>query len=316
MSQLTIRQQLLDLLTISDEQLNRIIVRSPHTYKQYNIPKKSGGYRTIAQPARPTKYLQYWLMQNIFSELPIHSAAAAYQEGSSIKKNALYHSKNSYIAKFDFKSFFPSIKGADVEKHLISHFGDRLTESDRKDIVRISCIQQNGRSDFNLSIGAPCSPILSNSILYEFDNQVSEWCSNQGVRYSRYADDLTFSTNKSGSTSSIEPIIRDIVRSLDYPNLRFNRKKTTHLSKKSQRRITGLILTNEGNVSVGRTRKREISSLIHKFTIRQLSEKEILRLQGLLGFTKDIEPLFLSRMRSKYGKGVVSEILKYGKAER
>lgn len=315
MRQLTIRQELLDFFTISEEQLNRIIVRSPHTYKQYNIPKKSGGFRTISQPARATKHLQHWLMNNIFNELNIHRAAAAYQEGCSIKKNAQYHSNNSYIAKFDFISFFPSIKGEDVKAHLIRHFGDKLTENDLNDIVRISCIKLNGGSDFSLSIGAPCSPIISNSILYEFDRRVVDWCSENNVRYTRYADDLTFSTNVQGTTSYIEKHIRDIVRNLEYPSLRFNRKKTIQLSKKYQRKVTGLILTNDGDVSIGRSRKREISSLIHKFTIDQLPDGEVSRLQGLLGFSKGVEPKFIFRMNKKYGEDVISAIFRYRKKD-
>jgi len=316
MNQLTIRQKLLESLVISGEQLNRIIVRSPHTYKQYNIPKKSGGLRAIAQPARATKYLQHWLINNIFNELNIHSAAAAYQKGCSIKKNAQYHANNSYIAKFDFINFFPSIKGSDIKAHLISHFGERLTENDLSDIVRISCIRLNGRSDFSLSVGAPCSPIISNSIMYEFDRRVVGWCSENNIRYTRYADDLTFSTNVKGATSRIEPYIRDVVRNLEHPSLRFNRKKTTHLSKKNQRRVTGLILTNDGEVSIGRSKKREISSLIHKFTIRQLPDDEVCRLQGLLGFSKGVEPKFIFRLNKKYGENVISTIFKYRKKDK
>jgi RNA-directed DNA polymerase len=313
MSNLTIRQELLNSLSISEEQLHRLIVRSPHTYKQYDIPKKSGGYRTIAQPARGTKYLQYWLMNNLFGDLNIHRAASAYQKGSSIKKNAKYHAKNSYLAKFDFTSFFPSIYGEDIKAHLIRNFGNRLTEDDLDDIVRISCIRLNGSSDFSLSIGAPCSPVISNSILYQFDSKISSWCSQSNINYTRYADDLTFSTNIKGATSSIEPYIIDVIRDIDYPSLRLNKKKTTHLSKKNRRRVTGLILTNDGEVSIGRSRKREISSLIHKFKIKLLPDDEIYRLQGLLGFSKGVEPEFISRMNLKYGNDTVSAIFKYRK---
>lgn len=311
MSQINIKQQLFDLLPLSYEQLDRLILRSPHTYKQYTIPKKSGGIRTISQPARGTKYLQYWLMENIFSELNVHKCATAYQEGSSIKKNAQYHVNNSYLTKFDFKNFFPSIKGEDLKAHLIRHFGDRLTNDDLNDIVRISCIEQNWSKDFSLSIGAPSSPMLSNAIMYEFDCLVVEWCKENEIRYTRYADDLTFSSNKKNISSNIEPFIRNVVRNIEYPSLRFNRKKTTHLSKKHQRRVTGLILTNAGNVSLGRSRKREISSLIHKFTNKKLDDSDVSRLQGLIGFAKGVEPDFVKRMRNKYGSKVISTILEY-----
>jgi hypothetical protein len=151
--------------------------------------------------------------------------------------------------------------------------------------------------------------------MYEFDNQVVDWCTKHSIRYSRYADDLTFSTNTPGVTSTVEPVLKDIVREINYPTLRLNDKKTTHLSKKSQRRITGLILTNEGHVSIGRSRKREISSLIHKFSIHQLPKREIPRLQGLLGFSADVEPAFLDKMNRKYGSEVISQILKFRKPD-
>jgi len=315
MSGLTIRQQLLESLAISNEQLNRLIVRSPHTYKEYSIPKKTGGVRTIAQPARATKYLQYWLMENVFNKLKVHRAAVAYQPGSSIKKNAEYHSNNSYIAKFDFKNFFPSIKGEDVKCHLEKSFRNKLSENDMNDIVRISCIQSKGRKGLSLSIGAPCSPVLSNSILYELDYKIVEWCSENNIRYTRYADDLVFSTNTQGLTFSIEPYIRGVVKGIEYPSLRFNKKKTTQLSKKHQRRVTGLILTNDGGVSIGRSRKREISSLIHKYKIGQLPPDEVFRLQGLIGFSKGVEPQFVSRMVDKYGEFIISTILRCRKKE-
>ena len=99
------------------------------------------------------------------------------------------------------------------------------------------------------------------------------------------------------------------MKRLEYPRLELNAKKTTHLSRKHQRRITGLIINNDGNVSLGRKRKREISTLIHKFSLNLLSDIEILNLPGLLGFAKDVEPVFLNRMRTKYDSELIDEIL-------
>src|SRR5690606_31752660 len=93
-------------------------------------------------------------------------------------------------------------------------------------------------------------------------------------------------------------------------DLRFNRKKTTHLSKKSQRRITGLIITNENKISLGRDRKREIKCLIHQHTLGLLDEKRTSQLQGLLGFAKDVEPSFLISLYKKYTFEVVNKIVK------
>ena len=86
-----------EALGFNEAQLLRLIARSPHTYKIYTIAKKSGGVRTIAQPAKETKFIQHWLIQNVFDRLPVHACAAAYKRGASIKANAAAHKENYYI---------------------------------------------------------------------------------------------------------------------------------------------------------------------------------------------------------------------------
>lgn len=309
-----LRRDLQESLGISDYLLNRLIQRAPYSYKVYTIPKRSGGQRTIAQPAKETKFIQRWLIQNIFSKLPVHESASAYKDGASIKKNATAHKNNSYVTKLDFKDFFPSIKVSDLVEHISKHLGESLGYQDIQDVARISCIRLQGRSDLCLSIGAPSSPVLSNTIMYSFDSELFAWCAKNGITYTRYADDLTFSTNTKEISSDIEPFVRGVVQKLTYPSLSLNNEKTTHLSKKHQRRITGIIINNKGDVSLGRNRKREISVLIHKFSIGILPEFEIFRLQGLLGFAKDIEPLFVARMRGKYKSSLIDEIFQKRKS--
>lgn len=302
-------------LAISGSQLHRLFLRAPHTYKVYTIPKKTGGKRVIAQPARETKYIQNWLIQNIFCELPIHKNATAYKEGASIKKNASAHLKNSYLVKFDFKHFFTSIKEEDLLLHFKQHLKNFLLEDEMQDAARACCIQHKPGKKLCLSIGAPSSPILSNSIMFEFDDVISKWTKKNNMKYTRYADDLTFSTNEKGACSKVERQIRDTIRSLGYPNLRINNKKTIHLSKKTQRRITGIVVTNEKRLSIGRGKKRQISALIHRYTLKKLEENEICQLQGLLGFSRDVEPEFIDKMRIKYGSLTISSILKYRKED-
>lgn len=306
---INLRTLLQESLGINEAQLSRLAQRAPHAYKIYTIPKRSGGTRTIAQPAKETKFIQNWLIENIFEKLPIHECATAYKTGASIKHNATIHKNNNYITKFDFREFFSSIKAIDLAKHIVKYHEESLGVEDIKIITRISCIRLHEGEELCLSIGAPSSPLLSNTIMFDFDNAVSIWCAENGFTYTRYADDLTFSTNLNGVSSLIEPAIRELIQKLEYPTLRLNDKKTTHISKKHQRRVTGIIINNEGNISLGRTRKREISALLHKLSLNLLSESATHRLQGLLGFAKDIEPLFLARMRAKYGAHLINEVL-------
>ncbi len=298
---------------LGEVQVVRLIVRSPHSYKVYTIPKKTGGTRTIAQPAKETKYLQRWLIENVFGALPLHESATAYQTDSSIKKNADRHKKNPYISKFDFQNFFPSIKESDLIQHFTKYLGDQLSESDVQYAARLCCMRTKGIRDRHLSIGAPSSPLLSNSVMYEFDSIIDSWCSTNGFVYTRYADDLTFSTSVKGASFEIEAKIGEIVNELTYPKLRLNRKKTIHLSKKYQRRITGLIINNDDQLSIGRDRKRAISALIHRYSMNMLTTEGTYRLQGLLGFAKDIEPTFLMSMRKKYGTEIIGAIFQIRK---
>lgn len=300
-------------LGMSLEQAVRLIVRSPHTYKFYSIPKKSGGLRTIAQPAKETKLIQRWLIDNVFCNLPIHQCATAYKHGASIKANAGAHAQNAYISKFDFTNFFSSIKEADVALHLAENLGELLSRDEILWIARVSCVRPSSSGTLCLSVGAPSSPLLSNSVMYRFDMELNQWCGERGLTYTRYADDLTFSSSIKENSKDVEFAIRDMLRNISYPKLSLNDKKTIHVSRKHQRRITGIIINNDGALSLGRDRKRMISALVHKFTLNQISAPDVLKLQGLLGFAKDVEPVFVSSMRKKYGSAVIDAVLQIRK---
>lgn len=253
--------------------------------------------------------MQGWLLEHVFSSLPVHECAAAYKQGSSIKKNAEVHARQSYIVKTDFNNFFNSVKAVDLERLFKKYFLDVYSESDLNSIVQLCCYRSTDNG-LCLSVGAPASPLLSNAIMYDFDEKMAQWCSARKIKYSRYADDLTFSTNVSGLSSEILPAVKHFVEVYDWVRLKINDEKTVHVSKKYQRRVTGLILSNDGQVSLGRERKRLISSQIHKFKAGTLERNEVYKLQGLLAFAADVEPIFIIRMNIKYGNETLSELFK------
>src|SRR6266446_5286765 len=90
--------------------LLKLATTASHRYKTYTIPKRTGGTRTIHHPARELKLLQRWLLQNVLTALPVHTAATAYSKESSIRRNAEMHVANNYILRVDFHNFFPSLK--------------------------------------------------------------------------------------------------------------------------------------------------------------------------------------------------------------
>lgn len=287
-----------------------LIRSAPYRYKVYQIDKRAPGQkRTIAQPARELKPLQRWVMQNVLAQFPIHESAMAYRMNRNIFDNASRHLNQRYLCKLDFKNFFPSIKAADFELFMRSSTAQRWTEEEIGYFSRILFwCKQRGKS-FELSIGAPSSPMVSNIILYRFDLAIGELCADANVIYTRYADDLTFSTNRRNILQKLEKQIPKICTTIGSPRLFLNRQKTVYASKKGSRRVTGLVLSNDGVVSIGREKKRGIRATFHRYMSGGLADEEVAHLAGTLAFINSVEPSFLLRLSGKYGSAAVRDLL-------
>lgn len=289
----------------------RLIARSAsHRYKRYTITTPKGSQRTIYHPAKELKALQYWLDHRILRQLPVHKAACAYKKGASIKKTAKVHLKNNFLLRMDFEKFFESLSSNDLKTKI--PLGTKI-----EDLVII-----HEDSEFmcnvlfrygQMTIGAPSSPTLSNILMYDFDERVVSHCKRNKILYTRYVDDMFFSCAEADKLSSIEKYISNLTKRIPCPaNLKINRKKTRHSSRKGKRYITGLILTCNNEISIGRAKKREIKALVHKYLqgnykVDELHDKRVL--QGLLAYVKDVEPQFLNNLMTKYGAAEIKTII-------
>jgi retron-type reverse transcriptase len=306
-----ILQYLSNLLSLEKNEIIKFIASSPHRYKVYRIPKrKKDEFRTIAQPSSQLKFIQQAILKEFFSGLSVHQSAMAYVKGKGIKDNALIHANNIFLLKMDFQDFFPSIKPEDFIDHLKEYSSFNFSERDNLIISKIFFWSPARGKPLVLSIGAPSSPFISNTIMLKFDKIVSDYCIENDITYSRYADDLVFSTSLPQVLPLIPKIIEETTKTIPYPRLKINREKTVFSSKKHNRHITGLTITNEARVSIGRAKKRYISSLVHKYTLNQLDNKQLGYLKGYLAFCFDVEKEFVRRLEIKYSKSVVFELLK------
>lgn len=300
-------QRIADEFGLSISVVSKIVTTAPHRYKSYEVKKKSGdGVRVVAQPAKEIKIIQSFIVNNVINGLPIHDSASAYRKQRNIKWNAREHAKNRFLLKMDFRSFFPSLRPEHLVQHINQYMPREFSDEDLKIITRICFWKPRNESHLRLSIGGPSSPFISNTLMYNFDNEISDISACHEVKYTRYADDLTFSTNQPGTLTNIEEEVIRVIKSLKYPELFINSKKTIHTSKKHHRRVTGLILSSQGNVSLGRRRKREISVMVHHAIRGRLDATKNKRLKGLLAFSHDVEPGFVERLELKYGKKEVS----------
>ncbi len=293
---------------LPQDELMGLIRSAPYRYKVYQIPKrKPGQFRTIAQPAREVKALQYWVMRNLLCQFEVHPAATGYRDGRSTLHNARPHARWRFLLKMDFKDFFPSLKARDFRLFLRRNKAD-LDGANIEALCRILFWMQKGTQDLCLSIGAPTSPMLSNILMQEFDRRVSTFCAANGVTYTRYADDLSFSADNSDQLALVEKAVSDLCGRLKSPVLTINQEKTVRVSKRDARRVTGLVLTNDRKVSLGREDKRRIRAWVHHFVTNRLEMDQIPRLRGMLNYVNSVEPAFIRRLSKKYGADVIGRL--------
>ena len=287
--------------------LRRIMSGAPLRYKHYTIPKRGRGVRRIAQPAREVKLLQRALVKVLLTSLPVHRCATAYRVGLSIRDNANAHAGDGPILKLDLRNFFPSLKASDW----VAYCNKTKCLTNTEEIHLTSCLlfhRRPGIRFLRLAIGAPSSPMLSNILMYDIDTRIFEAVAGNFVTYTRYADDMTFSAPRTGFLTGVMSKVAKIIRETRTPSLDINGDKTTFVTTKYHRTVTGLTLTNDGKVTIGREKKRKISAEVHYALNDKLNPADLQILAGMLAYVKAVEPTFLEWLQNKYGADIVRTI--------
>lgn len=288
--------------------IRRIVSRSDLYYCDYSIPKKGGGIRHISQASPELKTLQYWLLNKVFRLIPVSNAAFAYKRGDSIKRHAIFHENAQYIFHSDINHFFPSIHSESLIHYLVQHKNileeQGIWFEDTLSLISKICFRHD-----MLCIGTVSSPCISNIVMYDFDVELIHFAEENGFRYSRYADDIYISAMCRLPDSL--PDTLDMI--LTKYGFGINRKKTWFKSKKAHRTVTGIVLTDDGRISVGSEMRNQIKAMVYKRIVHgKGSPEEIL---GYLSFLKDIEPNTYNKILIKYipyCNGDVIEAIKSG----
>lgn len=282
--------------------LEESLRQSRKLVKHIKIPKntKDGSYRRVYQPSRKLKVIQYWLENNIFQNLKIHDSAVAYKKNTSVKDNAFLHQRSRFFIKMDFKDFFPSIKFIDFSD-IVKESNDTYEEDALLDVVKRSCFY----IDDILPIGYPTSPSISNAVMYKFDVGLSAEILDKDVYgeavYTRYADDLTFSTNLKGACNSFEKLVKKKLKLMDSPNVRVNNKKTRYVSSSGGSAfITGLRVCYDGHITIHRKYKDRVRLLLSLYSKNTLKKEDIYKLKGHLSYIKFVDGMFYTKLQNKY----------------
>ncbi|MGB4866168.1 MAG: retron St85 family RNA-directed DNA polymerase [Hyphomicrobium sp.] len=288
-------EKLAQLTRMAKSDVEHVTATAFRRYKVYTIPKRDGkGTRTIAHPARELKALQHALISLRPHNLVAHKNAMAYEKGASILKNAESHKDGVWLARFDITNFFNSIKS----QHWIDVLQALPCDQEFRELSsKVFFWKPSGANSTCLSVGAPSSPFASNRFMYSFDKKMTDFCVGNGLNYTRYADDMAISSSEKMDMTELERII---VRSFPIEGVfNINRRKTRISGKAHRRAITGLIINNEGVVSLGRSRKRQIEAMVHRYSLGR-SDETPQAIRGHLSFLRMVDHAAFDRLVAKY----------------
>lgn len=245
-------------------------VSSVSHYQRFTMPKKSGGERHISAPMPRLKRAQYWVLDNMLAKMPVHEAAHGFLPGRSILTNAAPHVGRDVVINLDLKDFFPSI-GMRRVRGVFRQLG---YSSQVASLLALVCteaptdeVQLDGnryfvaRGERVLPQGAPTSPMLTNLLCRRLDARLAASAAKLGFRYTRYADDLTFSAGPEHSRDTARLLwrVKQIVAS---EGLTVHPDKQQVMRKHRQQHVTGIVVNDK--LSVDRDTLRRFRAVLHQ----------------------------------------------------
>lgn len=264
-------EKLNNLLISYNSFINEVIAKGTEEfYKKFYISKRGGGYRLIEAPENDTlKALQKKINYILSKELIFSDCVTGFVKKRSIKTNAQIHLGAAVIINIDLIDFFNSIKKDFIYSTLISHpfnFPEKLSN-----ILSVIATKKD-----YLPQGSPLSPMLSNIVANKLDRSLSEFCVRKNIKYSRYADDMSFSVMK-GRIEEEE--LTKIRLEIEKSGFQINEKKYKIKRKTQCLAVTGIIVNNKLNVR--RIYIKNIKAALHNWDMA--GTKKRINLNSLRG---------------------------------
>jgi retron-type reverse transcriptase len=242
------------------------------------------------------KALQSWILRNLLDKLQVSLAAKGFEKRTNIADNCAPHQGSNAILCLDLEDFFPSIKVNQVGSvfRAVGYSGSVAA-------MLASICSYKGA----LPQGAPTSPKLANLVTLRLDARLLGLVGKQGIVYTRYADDLTFSSVAPWKLACYLPLIRKIIASEGFA---VNEDKTRFAGPGKRHKITGLIVTDQG-VGIGREKLRQLRTEVIglcRYPAGAVPSKELQRIRGWIAFANGVDPARMSIIR-KYVKRLKSK---------
>ncbi|TDG36965.1 RNA-directed DNA polymerase [Pedobacter changchengzhani] len=238
-------------------------------YHTFEIPKKSGGKRVISAPKSRLKALQLWVLEHVLNNISINDVAHGFIKNRSIVTNATPHLATDIVINVDLKDFFPTINYKRV-KGLFHKFGysEQLAtlfalictyaETEVVEMDGVSYYVQKGNRF--LPQGSPASPAISNLIAYRLDKKIQGLASKFNFTYTRYADDLSFSTSNENE-KNIASLLFFVKKLIEAEGFTLHPEKTHIMRKGALQKVTGIVVNEKLNIQ--RSQLQKFRALLH-----------------------------------------------------
>lgn len=271
-------------------------------YVRFTIPKRDGTQRPIWAPKKRLKAAQRWILHNIVERLPVHGAAQGFLVGRSILSNAKVHENPKLLLKMDIKEFFPTVtvkrvrgvfRRAGYRSEIATLLAQVCTEAPREVVEVEGQTYYVSLGPRCLPQGAPTSPAITNALCLRLDRRLAGLAAKYGWRYTRYADDLTFSLPQEHKGSpKLGALMGCAKRVVEAEGFAVKVEKTRVHRTGGRQSVTGLVVNGDSPPRVSRTLRRQLRSAIHKVkTGAALQEGESLaRLLGYAAFVYMTNP--------------------------
>ncbi|MBB2145749.1 hypothetical protein GM921_09645 [Pedobacter sp. LMG 31464] len=257
----------IECLPISNSETHRFkerlknfhITDSRENYHSFTVRKSSGKDRLINAPVAPLKFFQRLVNVVLSCVFEAHPNAFGFRKNGSIVQNASLHVNQHYVFNIDLKDFFTSIDDVMLISALENApFGFKGKKSLLgQEIVRLCTMKmdlampgqgtQSSKEVRVLPQGAPTSPLLSNVVCLNLDIKLTGLAKRFGITYSRYADDITFSSNRMvfGQSSSFLQELKKIIIEQKF-SINESKTRLQHMSQRQE--VTGLVVNKKINV--------------------------------------------------------------------
>ena len=292
------RKEFADFLGINLRIMNSILYgEKPGVnsyYEVFSIPKKSGGLRIITAPDADLKKIQDKLASKLLEHKKYIreennikvNISHGFEKNKSILTNAKIHVNKRYLLNIDLKDFFPTIHFGRVRGYFQKNKYFKLNNEIATLIAQLSCCEGK------LPQGAPTSPIIANMICEILDLRILKLCKKYKVDYTRYADDLSFSTNDRNFLLNKDNFLEEVNQEITHAGFSINTSKTRLAFRNSKQTVTGLVVNKKVNIdNLYYKRTRAMANELYKTGHAFDGEEElnIKNIEGRFSFVNHID---------------------------